>query len=351
MKLSQTLYLSVCTLTLLACGGNSTPSTDSSSSSSSSSNSSSSSSSNSSSASGSGVLDSLDAGDLMGWAAHDPCGPNGTTGGEGGDIVTVNSAGALKDAFSGSDPKIIYVEGKLSGVGGVSGSNKTVIGKSGAGITGGVSIQRSQNIIIKNMEISDGSDAMNLSQSTCIWLDHNTFRDGRDGNLDMVRGVDYVTVSWNKFYYTKGHSHMLSNLTGNQNHASEDRGKFKVTFHHNWWGAGVKERMPRTRHGDMHVFNNYYKYEKVEGDSGQNYNIGVGDRSRVVVENNYFDGTKDPIVFMSGSGKKVVHSGNAFVDTTGTIAEEGPAFDIPYPYTMDDAYDVKTIVTEGAGPK
>lgn len=288
----------------------------------------------------------------MGWSAHTACGPQGTTGGGGGSVVTVTNAGEFKSAFQSGGKKVIMVKGNISGVGGIKGSNKTVIGMSGAKISGGVVMSGSKNNIFKNIEFASGSnDTFEHTGSTCTWLDHNIFRDGKDGNLDIVRASNYVTVSWNKFYYTKGHGHMLSNLNGNGNNKPGDTDKIKVTFHHNWWGAGVKERMPRTRYGDIHIYNNYYKYEKVSGDSGQNYNIGAGQYVELLVENNYFDGSNDPIVFFSDEGTaEVVHRGNAFVNTTGSKVSRGDAFKPPYGYTMDAANDVKSKVMAGAGP-
>jgi pectate lyase len=38
---------------------------------------------------------------------------------------------------------------------------------------------------------------------------------------------------------------------GSSNTTELDRGKLKVTFHHNWWADGVIERMPRVRFGDV----------------------------------------------------------------------------------------------------
>jgi pectate lyase len=39
-------------------------------------------------------------------------------------------------------------------------------------------------------------------ESHHIWIDHNTFRRPVDGPIEIVRGADYVTVSWNHFAAT-----------------------------------------------------------------------------------------------------------------------------------------------------
>ena len=291
--------------------------------------------------------------ELIGWAADSACGANGTTGGgQGPATVTVSSGGQLKSALLADGPAVIEVLGKLSGVGEVSGAeDKTVIGASGAGITGGIHLRSSKDIIFRNIEFSDGSnDTFEMSGSQCIWFDHCDFRDGKDGNLDIVRGSDLITVSWSKFYYTKGHGHMLSNLCGNKNDNSEEIGKINITFHHNWWGAGVRSRQPRVRYGQVHVFNNYYHYTKVDGDGGHVGTVAAGQHSKLLVENNFFEGSKSPIYFQSDGGTaEVVHSGNEFDGTSGTGVSRGSSFTPSYSYTLQSAAEAKASVMAGAG--
>ena len=291
---------------------------------------------------------------VIGWASVYECGPKGTTGGGSANVVSVNDAESLISALTSDGPKVITVEGTITDVGAIKHvTDKTLIGRNGAVISGGIRFTSARNVIIKNIEFADGSnDTFELSSSECVWFDHNTFRDGLDGNLDIVRGSNYITVSWNRFYYTKAHDHMLSNLNGNTNNFSTDEGKIKVTFHHNWWGSGVKERMPRVRYGDTHIFNNYYKYEPIPGDSGQNYAIAAGQHSRLLVENNFFDGSNKPIIFVTDEGTaEVVHQGNIFFETTGSSpVQRGLSFIPPYGYTLDSAEDAAALVLSGAGP-
>ena len=54
-------------------------------------------------------------------------------------------------------------------------------------------------------------------------------------------------------------------------------------MHHNWWGEGVDQRMPRVRFGQVHVVNNYYN------SSGNSYCVGAGFESDLLVENNVFE--------------------------------------------------------------
>ena len=292
---------------------------------------------------------SVGSSDLVGWGADPACGPNGTTGGEGGPTVTVTSAGDLRSAASGDGPRVIHVSGKIN-LGGSQlsvGSNKSLIGVNGAEIAGFTRVS-GENIIFKNIKFNGAAtsgDTVEVTGTTCMWIDHCEFYDGSDGNLDIVRGSDLITVSWSRFYYVeRNHSHRLSNLCGNQD--SDTPGKINITFHHNWWGSKVLQRMPRVRHGKVHVFNNYYS------SSGNDYCIAAGYRSKLLVENNYFDGVNHPIRWMSDQGTaEVVERGNLYVDSDGDRVTRGSSFTPPYAYALDAAQDVKASVMAGAGAR
>ena len=89
---------------------------------------------------------------------------------------------------------------------------------------------------------------------TNVWVDHNSFTNGYDGAVDIKRGSDFVTVSWNRIF-----GHDKSMLLGHtDDNASQDVGHLRVTYHHNWFdGSGT--RHPRVRFGNpVHVYNNYY---------------------------------------------------------------------------------------------
>ena len=50
------------------------------------------------------------------------------------------------------------------------------------------------------------------------------------GYVDIIRESNYITVSWNHF-----HNHDLTSLVGHDDNYTADRGKLKVTYHHNWF--------------------------------------------------------------------------------------------------------------------
>jgi len=85
-------------------------------------------------------------------------------------------------------------------------SDKTIIGVgSTAGFTGGgFDFYRSSNVIVRNLRfVGAEDDAVNVGQNSHhIWIDHNTFVAPVDGSIDIVRGAEYVTVSWNHFDHT-----------------------------------------------------------------------------------------------------------------------------------------------------
>jgi pectate lyase len=229
--------------------------------------------------------------------------------------------------------------------------NKTLIGINNAEIYGGTGLVGCKNIIVKNIKFCGGpNDSFGLSGCLGIWLDHIEAVDGSDANCDIVNGTDLVTVSWSKFYYTRGHGHMLSNLVGNRQPLKADEGKERVTFHHNWWGAGVKSRAPRVRYGQVHIFNNFYGYEKVPGDSGSNYAVGGGYKSKLLVENNYFENISKAFTWMGDKDTaEVAASGNVLVKSGGEFTNRGESFKPPYDYTLESAEEAKKAVMKYAG--
>ncbi|MCO1576920.1 polysaccharide lyase family 1 protein [Crossiella sp. SN42] len=278
--------------------------------------------------------------DLAGWATQG----GGTTGGGGATPVTVSTAAAFTAAVKASGPAVVRVTGTiaLSGMAAVS-SDKTIIGVgSGATITGhGLNISRSANVIVRNLNFRNwADDAINVQYSTRVWIDHNSFASGKDGAVDVKRASDLVTVSWNKFS-----SHDKTMLLGHSDdNGGEDRGKLRVTYHHNFFD-GTGQRHPRVRFGNpVHVYNNYYG-----GVTG--YGVASTKEGGVLVEGNFFENTEDPFHLGEGSSPAgtLVARNNHFVGS-GSGQAGGSVKSIPYSYQLDRASDVKTIVRNGAGP-
>jgi pectate lyase len=314
-------------------------------------------------------------GELVGWAAVAGLGRATTTGGDGGQTVRPTTVAELLAYGVSPDPLVIELSGTFDAPRLQLLSNKTLVGVGGgATINGGIRIrppssdETVENVIVRNVRVNgatsavegdegevpnDDDDAIVIYRAHHVWIDHVEVWDGRDGNMDIVHGSDFVTVSWSKFRFSDAppyEDHRFSNLVGHsdsENAAAEDRGALSVTFHHNWWAEGVVERMPRVRFGKVHVFGNYYS------SPGNNYCVRAGNESDVLIENNYFDGVGKPHeINEDPSGlAKVTARGNEYVATTGAQDMTGTAFEPPYAYAPDAAADVKTLVMEGAGPR
>ena len=172
-----------------------------------------------------------------------------------------------------------------------------------------------------------------------MWLDHLDLSDANDGALDIKRASDYITVSWCRF-----HDQDKNALLGHSDdNSSEDTGKLRVTYHHNWFD-GVNQRNPRVRFGNpVHVFNNYYS------DIGS-YGVASTENAGVLVERNYFEDVEDPYHLgeaSSGPGSLVARDN--YKVNSGAGETGGNVASIPYSYATDAAADVKSVVTSGAG--
>jgi pectate lyase len=268
----------------------------------------------------------------------------------------------LRSLASGDTPRVILISGTFE-TGTIPlemGSNKTLRGvDKNATIKGGVLVIYQQNVIIQNLNIQGNGwgylpeDAAACRYSHHVWFDHLNLWEGPDGNLDIIRAANYVTVSWCKIWYTDpNHGHRLSCLvSGGSTHGDTDMGKLNVTYHHNWFSDLIRERMPRCLFGKIHVFNNYYNVP------GNNYCVGVGSYAGVLVEGNYFQNVKNPISFRDAGPCHITARDNIFDNCLGTM-ENGPLGvgaepfpqTAPYSYTLDPTASIPTIVMNGAGP-
>ena len=275
---------------------------------------------------------------MTGWATV-----NNTTGGLGYDTVTVDNVSDLK-SFAENGNKVIFVKpGTYLGPINV-GSNVTIYGYQGAIIkqpsTGSaMKLSESKNVIIRNLEFQgvgaldeDDEDCLQINKnSTNVWIDHVYIYDGHDGNLDITNGSNHITISWTKFAYTNiSSNHQFSNLIGNSDSKTSDEGKLKVTFHHTWWSDGVKERMPRVRYGQVHLYNNLFDSKN------SSTCIRAGIKADLRVENNVFIGVNKPIDLYENDFTAVSASGNYFENTSGNTSGSGNAFTPGYTVSPTD---------------
>ncbi|BCB87513.1 pectate lyase family protein [Phytohabitans suffuscus] len=284
----------------------------------------------------------------IGFASLNALGQNGVTGGAGGRTVTATNATEFLDYIDSTETLTIRVAGQINITSkqGVR-PNKTIVGVGTSGHIngGGLDFYRSYNVIVRNLRFTNAEDdAVNVGQeSHHIWIDHNSFSGAVDGSIDIVRGADYVTVSWNHFDHADK-SMLISHSDGA---ASTDVGHLKVTIHHNFFDNS-RQRHPRIRFGEpVHVFNNYFLNNEL-------YGVASVQQAGAVVENNYFENVPFPCFSASGyadSGPgRLVHRGNTFVDS-GTCEAAGSVVEprTYYSYTLDSAASVPAAVRAGAG--
>lgn len=315
---------------------------------------------------------------VPGWASQN----GGTTGGKGGTEVTVTTMADLQKYAKMSGKYVIWVKGTMGDAGTrgegngdrvVVASDKSILGLPGAVVNGGFDINGVKNVILRNFSVQGpgacdnkcGSagegrkDAISIvSGASNIWLDHMEVLDGEDGNTDITKKSDFVTVSWTRFRYTdKSYvsgvtdwSHRFCNLLGGSDSEGSD-GKLSVTFYKTHWGEGVAERMPRVRFGKVHVANCLFN----STDKGQGHDIRAAYKADLLIEGNLFVKQKKPIDLYEGDYTAVtVASSNVFDGCSGNTAGNKTAFTPPYAQlTLSSAAGLATELTDaanGAGP-
>lgn len=263
-----------------------------------------------------------------GFAAVAGYGVETTTGGEGGLVVTVTDAISFEKFIKRDEPMIVQVDGMIDltenfenrgkKIYDVS-SDTTIVGLTpNSGIKGGgIKVEGYRvcngngvhdekvgvncletdkaapakkppvnNVIIQNLHIVDcPDDCIHVGlYAHHVWIDHNSLARQKDGILDIVKGSDLITVSWNQF--TDSHKTLL--LGHNDNNGEQDIGKLRVTYHHNYFFKS-QSRNPRARFGEpVHVYNNYY-------DSNGFYGLAAQTKSGMIVEGNFFDNLDVPM--------------------------------------------------------
>ena len=278
-----------------------------------------------------------------GYAGH-----AGTTGGGNASPIIVSTLFELKSAISGSEPRVVVVNGNIK-IDNISvGSNKTLVGyDANSGLNGGSLKIQGTNCIIQNLHLGPAEgDVLEVSGATKIFITKCVFHDSTDELCSIVRQSDYVTVSWCKFFFDNPDGHSFAHLIGNSDSSTSDRGKLHVTLHHNWYTYGVRGRMPRVRFGHVHIYNCYYDC------TGNGYCVGVGKECNIRLENMHFDGIDDAWADYGGTSNGQIGWNNLkFTNCTQPtfVQNSYPVFDVPYPYTLDHIENTKDIVKQGAG--
>ena len=282
-------------------------------------------------------------------------GQNGTTGGQGGQTVTVTNQSDLNRYATATEPYIIRVQGaiKLSPKGTEIRvkSDKTIIGVGTTGeiVEGGFMLEEGvHNVIIRNLTIRDGFvegdwegktqdyDGIQMDTAHHIWIDHNHLTRMGDGLIDSRKDTSYLTVSWN---IMSDHNKAFG-IGWTENVTSQ------MTIHHNWM-RDLGTRNPSTDNVlRAHLFNNWLQNITTYGNySRQGTNM--------VLENSVFDNVNNPHYYDTGS---LVAIGNIYRNTTGQRESSGSSYSFFNPknfynYTLNPASEVEALLKKCAGPR
>jgi len=294
---------------------------------------------------------------LVGWASVAGSGASTTIGGAAGRVVTARTAAELQEYASSAEPLVIRVCGTIRAPSVQVTSNKTLVGVgTQATLEGGLRIRGTSDInvrdvVVKNLRVNgaysavDGA-AIQVHSAHHVWIDHSEVWDSIDGLIQVVNGSDFVTVSWTKFHFTQDtpdKEHRFACLIGHDDlNVAEDEDHLRVTLHHNWWADYIRQRAPRVRFGDVHLFNNYWS------SAGNDYSVWAAIGSRLLIEQNHFDGVTNPHE-LHDPDAQILTAGNIYEDTEGVIASTSTAFTPPYAYQAEPAAQVAAAVTAGAG--
>ncbi|MGW0709846.1 pectinesterase family protein [Streptomyces sp. NPDC002643] len=284
----------------------------------------------------------------------------GTTGGAGGKVVTVTDQASLMRYASAAEPYTIRVKGAIDvapfGSDVVVTSNKTIIGVGDTGeiVHGELNLKPgTRNVIIRNLTIRDSYvegdwdgkttdfDAIQMDTVDHIWIDHNRFEHMGDGLLDIRKDSRYITVSHNQF---KNHNKAFG-IGWTTNVLTE------ITIDHNWF-TGTKQRNPSADNcAYAHLYNNYLSAQVADGDPVWTYGNWARGKTRMVIENSYYDGVQHP--YQADATAELVQRGSILKNVTGRQDAWGTAFDPRdfYDYRLDPAAAVPALVTRFSGPQ
>ena len=204
---------------------------------------------------------------------------------------TVNASGNCPKARWNDAYRYVEIKEFTKGI--------TIIGANGSSANFGVVVNKSSNVIVRNMKIgalagaNNDADMLRIDSGTNVLIDHNELfavnnecNGSPDGDLTFESAIDIkkdshnVTVSYNLIRDSK-----KVGLDGSS--SSDIAGGREITFHHNIY-RNVNARLPLQRGGWTHMYNNFY-----DGitDSG----INVRQAGYALIESNWFQNAKNPV--------------------------------------------------------
>ncbi|NQU87495.1 MAG: carbohydrate-binding protein [Mariniphaga sp.] len=309
---------------------------------------------------------------MIGYATQSGEGYTTTTGGEGGEIIYINSISQLQSwaasRQNNTTPEIAIIQGYLEAettaeISIKHGKNISIFGdpnsEGGYAELKNVSIKiwDYDNVIVRNLKMHEvfyPNDDLTIDQCHHVWIDHCEFHskigagigvDTYDGLLDIKKGSHNVTVSWCYL-----HDHMKTMLIGHSDNNGSQDANLEVTVYHCWF-SNTDGRNPSLRFGYIHYFNNYLE-------NISDYGFAVRNGAHALIENNHFESVDIPIATdkFTGHGFACI-SGNIY---TGSCSENDNQIsdpvdceywdsNIPYDYTLEEINTVAQSIQLYAG--
>nr|AAW84049.1 pectate lyase [uncultured bacterium] len=204
---------------------------------------------------------------------------------------TVNSSGNCPNPRWSEAYRYVEIKEFTKGI--------TIQGANGSSANFGIVINKSDNVIVRNMKIgalagaSNDADMIRIDTGVNVWIDHNELfavnnecKGSPDGDLTFESAIDIkkasqnITVSYNIIRDSK-----KVGLDGSS--SSDIAGGRKITFHHNIY-RNVGARLPLQRGGWTHMYNNLY-----DGVTSSGINVRQG--GYALIENNWFQNAVNPV--------------------------------------------------------
>lgn len=211
----------------------------------------------------------------------------------------------------------------------------------------GFLVRNSKSVEMRNFAVMrQMDDGISLdTDNSNIWLHNIDVFYGKSGGGDHAKGDGSIDVKADSKFVTIDHCHFWDCGKTSMCGMKSETGPNYITYHHNWFDHS-DSRHARVRTMSVHMWNNYF-------DGNAKYGVGAVMGSSVFVENNYFRGTKDPMLISQqgtdakGSGTFSGEEGGMIKAFGNVIAEKGASSNYtPIAYSTNktdfDYYDAKT---------
>jgi pectin lyase len=294
----------------------------------------------------------------------------GVKGGTGGETVTVNSVGELKQALAGDEPRIIKLGSDISATEKTNlefGANKTLVGDGDNNKLHNIYLRSGEgagNDVFQNLHFShdakynaNGDIPLYIDKGEGYWIDHNTFSGTKDqqgaddhskDKLLYVGGTaDNVSLTNSKFENNK-YGLILGYPEDTKEASDKYSGYPRMTIAHNDF-EDLSTRAPGLmRYGQFDVYNNHI----------DDFNLGFTAHTgaTIVSEGNFFENGRN------GGGQPsmvgvLADAGVAkgFIDIGSNISVEGQKSPEtswrggPYDRNVMSAAEAKEFASNNAG--